>query len=144
MKRKKSPIIKPPKISNLALMQEAINKLQEETGFHFTDIEYGNWYFIKKKKKNSVCHFHIKEIPGFKFALWNSKNVDLNYYGSNYKGAELILFSQAELTLDKFKPSNSCLRAPLGRYTYLIKNEDEDFDWNLYEADAILKGPLAM
>lgn len=138
-KKKKSPIIKPPRISNLALMQEAINKLQEETGFHFKNIKFGNGYFIFSYEKNTVCHFEIQEIPGFLFGLWNTKNVDLNYYEPNYKGAELILFSQAKITLDKFKPSNSCLRAPLSRYTYLIKNENEDFDWSLYEAVNLLK-----
>ena len=128
-----------PIISNLELMNQALKTLQEDTGFHFKNIKFGDGYFIFSYEKNTVCHFEIQEIPGFLFGLWNTKNVDVNYYDSTYRDAELILFSQAKITLDKFKPSNCALRAPLGRYRYLVKPDNNNIEWSNYNAEALLK-----
>ena len=128
------------KLSNLALMKAAIEDLQKETNFTFTDITYGNGYFVFNFGANTVCHFHIKEIPGFRFALWNANNVNLEGFGAEYKNAELILFSQPELTIDKFKPSRSALKEPLSRY--MIKPNDSDSwveEWSDWGAVQLLQ-----
>lgn len=110
---------KPTKVSNKNLILDAIKALEEETGFHFIDVEFGDTYFIATGPKDSICHFHIKEIPKFKFALWNTCRFDSikyemendlqlwsDYYSVN-SNSELIFFSQYERDLDKFKPSYS-------------------------------------
>lgn len=129
---------KPKRLSNKGLIESALEDLQKETEFHFTDIKFGNGYFLFSFEKNSICHFHIKEIPGYLFAIWNAKNVNLDYYGHEAKGAELILFAQHELTLDKFKPSNSALRTFLHRSAYI---EDDEIieDWDNIPAYYLLK-----
>ena len=131
---------KPKRLSNKALIESALEDLQKETGFHFTDIKFGNGYFIFTFEKNTVCHFHVKELPGFLFAIWNTKNINLEYYDSDCRNAELVLFAQAELTLDKFKPSNSGLRVFMSRYV-CKPNDSEDYieEWDDLNAIRLLK-----
>lgn len=111
--------VKPTKISNKGLMESALKQIEEETGFHIIDIEFGNYYFLFGGPKNSICHFHIKEIPKFKFALWNTNRFDSieelmkdngDTWADRYKvhhKSELIFFTQFERDIDKFKPSHS-------------------------------------
>ena len=52
-----------PKLRNLTnrnLIKDFIKDLQEETGFHFYDIKFGNGYFVFEYDKDSICHFKIK------------------------------------------------------------------------------------
>jgi len=130
---------KPKKMSNKNLILDAIEDLKSETGFHFYDIKFGNGYFVFDYPKDSICWFKIKEIPGFRFAFWRGDNVNLEYFGPEYKDAELILFTQAELLLDKFKPSNSGLRVPMSRY--MMKPTDKDWEtiWSDWGAVQMLK-----
>lgn len=112
-------IAKPTKMSSKKLILDVINQLEEETGFHFIDITFGDTYFIASGPKDSICHFHIKEIPGFLFAFWNTNRFDdlkeafennntlwSDYYGICSK-SELVFFTQYERDIDKFKPSYS-------------------------------------
>lgn len=34
-----------------------------ELGYTITDRVFGSCYFVFEGNKNSICHFHIKEIP---------------------------------------------------------------------------------
>lgn len=81
-------------------------------------------------EKFSICTFDIEEIPEFKFGLWKLSNIQNpeSSYGPKYKDMEYILFSQAKLTLDKFKPSRSSLRVPVGR---IIQTEVIDSEQGL-------------
>ena len=107
------------KLSNKKLMESAISKIEQETGFHIIDKHFGDSYFVFKGDKNSICEFHIKEIPGFRFALWNVNRFDSIQYllkenkplwSDNYhisSKSELVFFTQYEKYIDKFKPSHS-------------------------------------
>ena len=124
-----------PKLRNLTnrnLIKDFIKDLQEETGFHFYDIKFGNGYFVFEYDKDSICHFKIKEIPGFLFAIWLSKNCNLKEYGHGFIDAELYLFSQPILTLDKFKPTRCALIEPASRN--LCKPNDSKV-WEEYWMD---------
>lgn len=74
----------------------------EDSPVHFEDIEYLDGYFIFGMGTNSVVHFHIKECPGWKFAIWWSPPEGEKITGE--------FFTQYEETLDKFKPSRSICR----------------------------------
>lgn len=54
-----------PKLSektNKELMQSALGSIKE-LGFHPIDVVMGNTYFLFEDEDDSICHFHIKEIP---------------------------------------------------------------------------------
>lgn len=71
----------------------------ETNGFHPTDVDYGNSYFIFKYCKDMEVHFHIKELKGWRFGIW-----------WNLDGEKTFdFFTQYERDIDKFKPSASTL-----------------------------------
>ena len=78
----------------------------KESPVHFEDIQFLDGYFIFGYGTNSVVHFHIKECPGWLFGIWwtipDGSNPEQRYISGE-------LFTQYEETLDKFKPSRSCL-----------------------------------
>jgi hypothetical protein len=74
----------------------------QKTQVHFEDIEYLDGYFIFASGTNSVVQFHIKECPGWKFAIWWHKPDEET--GKFIRGE---FFTQYEETIDKFKPSRS-------------------------------------
>lgn len=70
---------------------------------HFTpiNINYGNGYFIFDMGEDSVVHFEIKGLHGWKFAIWiDRKDGELKYPSVQF-------FCQHTLNIDKFKPSRS-------------------------------------
>lgn len=83
----------------------------DENGFHPTDIEYGNGYFIIERGEDMVVHFHIKELKGWKFGIWWDLDGD----------QEFDFFTQYERDIDKFKPAAS---------TFVKENVVLE-DWNL-------------
>lgn len=147
--------IKPTRLSGKNLILSAIKSLEEETGFHFIDIEFGDTYFLFGGKKDSICHFHIKEIPKFKFAFWNTNRFDtiqyelendLQLWSDYYKissKSELVFFTQFERDIDKFKPSYSGFVQ--GIYRNAWKETDDNGksikqeEWNLSNIPDILK-----
>lgn len=74
-------------------------------GYTPTDISIGDYYFISDMGDCGNVHFHIKELPGWKFAMW------IGWYEKEQKGDRnrlvLQLFTQHEDYIDKFKPSRS-------------------------------------
>lgn len=50
--------------------------------------------------EDAVCHFKIKGIPGWKFAIWVNTNEEK-------KNIFATVFTQYEKEIDKFKPSRS-------------------------------------
>lgn len=131
--------MEPKKLSDKKLILSAIENIEKDTGFHIIDLEFGTYYY---ESRNKTCSFHIKEIPNFLFALWNTKlfgeNTKNYNWGEDYhisSNSELCLFFQYEPTLDKFKPSRSTCFG-LYRDKYETENEDgEDIwveEWNTY------------
>lgn len=147
--------VKPAKLSGKNLILSAIKSIEEETGFHFIDIEFGDTYFLFSGKKDSICHFHIKEIPKFKFAFWNTNRFDtiqyeldndLQLWSDYYKissKSELVFFTQFERDIDKFKPSYSGFVQGIYRNAWREKSEETNKDvkkeeWYLSDIPDIL------
>ena len=64
------------------------------------DVEFGNGYFVFYYGDNSVVHFGIDKLPGWKFGLW--------LFECDKPGEiSCELFAQREEWIDKFKPSAS-------------------------------------
>lgn len=67
------------------------------------NIDFGDGYFIFDMGQNSVVHFNVKELPGWKFAFWfavdTKQPTNIHYHW----------FCQQELFCDKFKPSRSAI-----------------------------------
>lgn len=57
------------KLSNRELMESAFAQIENDLGFHIKDKNYGDTYFVFKGNEDSICHFHIKEIPRFSFCF---------------------------------------------------------------------------
>ena len=78
---------------------EAFFEELSKDNFTATDIEYLDGYYIFAYGTNSVVHFHIKECPGWKFAIWWNEPDENKITGE--------FFTQYEKDIDKFKPSRS-------------------------------------
>ena len=128
------------KLTNKHLIEDFMKDLKKNTGFNFYDIHFKDGYFVMEYGKDSICHFKIKEIPGFLFAIWLSCNCKLKEYGHGFIDAELYLFSQPILTLDKFKPTRCALLEPACRN--LVKPNGAkrwEEEWMDYGAIQMLK-----
>lgn len=76
-------------------------------GFQPENIQYGDGYFIIDMGKDSVVHFDIKGIRGWRFAMWLETDSE-KLTDANGKSLPVIrFFCQHELNIDKFKPSCS-------------------------------------
>lgn len=60
------------KLSNKELIESVFIQI-EELGFHVKDKEYGDTYFLFKGNEDSICQFHIKEIPRISICLLVSR-----------------------------------------------------------------------
>lgn len=112
--------IKKMPMTNKEIMDSVLKEINA-MGFHTKDVQYGNGYFLFEGDDNSVCHFHIKELKGFKFALWTTngfddieKQIKENGVGWTWANSleidprsDVVFFTQYERDLDKFKPSRS-------------------------------------
>jgi len=96
---------------------DTIVQKMAESGFHATDIEYLDGYYIFGSGSNSVLHFHVQECPGWKFGIWwnEPKETEQNYVTGDF-------FAQYEETIDKFKPSASVI----GQTCYVHEESDLD------------------
>ena len=131
--------LKPKRMSRKNLILDAIKYLERETGLHSTNIRFGDGYLIDDCK-NGICWFCFKEIKGYTFAMWSKDEINVKAYGPEYENAELIFFTQADLTRDKFKPSRSAFKTPMFRWSW--KDNDKDYwevDWNDCGAVDIIK-----
>lgn len=142
-----------PVKDNRELIELALNQIEKETSFHIIGIEYNDDKYTEEDDKYTICEFHIKEIPGFRFALWNtriwndsSKLLDENHIKwmdsleISYL-SELIFFTQYERDLDKFKPSRSGFVIGLYRNEYIKEPEpDEEIEpFNMFDLIKALK-----
>lgn len=83
-------------------IKELCLKCLEDNGFHPTDINVGNGYFLFDFGKNSVVHFKIKEIPYWLFGLWILDDKEKKEYTIQF-------FGEKEDWIDKFKPSRTSI-----------------------------------
>ena len=139
------------KSRNRKLIENLFKQIEEELGYHIIDEQYGNCYFIiESKEPDTICHFHIKELPGYLFGIWNICRYDtiqyeiennLSLWSDNLhisSKSELIFFTQYEKEIDKFKPSRSGMVTGLRRITY---KEDNKLitEWDIDELEVVLK-----
>lgn len=139
------------KSRNRKLIESLFKQIEKELGYHIVDKQFGNCYFIvESKEPDTICHFHIKELPGYLFGIWNICRYDtiqyevennLSLWSDNLhisSKSELIFFTQYEKEVDKFKPSRSGMVTGLRRITY---EEDDKLitEWDIDELEAVLK-----
>ena len=55
--------------SNKDLIEIAFKQIEKETRFHIINKEYNDDEYTEKADQNTICEFHIKEIPGIRFAF---------------------------------------------------------------------------
>lgn len=126
-----------------------LNQLQENTNLTIKDVEFGNTYFVfESKEQDTICHFHIKEIPGFKFAIWNINRFDTLEYQKKHNitlwsdfyridsTSKFIFFTQYKKYIDKFKPSQSSFVTGITGFDY--RRSKNTFKWNLDDIEDIL------
>lgn len=107
-------------ITNRNMIEEVFTEI-ENMGFTVVDKIYADGY-MADTEKDIICNFHILEIPGFAFALWNTqfnqgdilKQIQENGIGWTWANSleidprsDLVFFTQYERDIDKFKPSRS-------------------------------------
>ena len=137
--------------TNRKLIEELFNQIETELGYHIIDKQFGNCYFIvESKEPDTICHFHIKELPGYLFGIWNICRYDtiqyevennLSLWSDNLhisSKSELIFFTQYEKEMDKFKPSRSGMVTGLRRITYTEDNKSVT-EWDIDELEVVLK-----
>lgn len=139
------------KSRNRKLIESLFKQIEKELGYHIVDKQFGNCYFIvESKEPDTICHFHIKELPGYLFGIWNICRYDtiqyeiennLSLWSDNLhisSKSELIFFTQYEKEIDKFKPSCSGMVTGLRRITY---KEDNKLitEWDIDELEVVLK-----
>lgn len=139
------------KSRNRKLIESLFKQIEKELGYHIVDKQFGNCYFIvESKEPDTICHFHIKELPGYLFGIWNICRYDtiqyeiennLSLWSDNLhisSKSELIFFTQYEKEIDKFKPSRSGMVTGLRRITY---EEDNKLvtEWDIDELEVVLK-----
>lgn len=138
------------KSRNRKLIESLFKQIEKELGYHIVDKQFGNCYFIiESKEPDTICHFHIKELPGYLFGIWNICRYDtiqyevennLSLWSDNLhisSKSELIFFTQYEKEVDKFKPSRSGMVTGLRRITY---EEDDKLitEWDIDELEVVL------
>ena len=138
------------KSRNRKLIESLFKQIEKELGYHIVDKQFGNCYFIvESKEPDTICHFHIKELPGYLFGIWNICRYDtiqyeiennLSLWSDNLhisSKSELIFFTQYEKEIDKFKPSRSGMVTGLRRITY---KEDNKLitEWDIDELEVVL------
>lgn len=100
--------------------------IEKELDFKVLKPVFLDGYFIFGTGTNSVVHFYIDKIPGWKFGIWwKEPNAEENPNDSII-GVQGEFFCQFEETIDKFKPSASSITSTI--YVYL---KDNSLDWEL-------------
>lgn len=125
-------------------------------GYTVKNDVYGNSYFFFEDEEDSVCHFEIKEIPGFLFGIWSTcrfdpiekqiKESETGTWADSleiHSKSELVFFTQYKRDMDKFKPSRSGFVTGLYRQAWVESNNDDNDvkvkeEWNTFELEQIL------
>lgn len=128
-------------LNNKQLIESFLQSLQQESNINVIDKKFGNCYFLFEGEENSICHFKIKEIPGFIFGIWTKDRFDQDkpwYDGFGVpSNTELVIFTQYEREMDKFKPSRSgfCI----GTYRMEDSCTEQGYSWHLFDMINIIQ-----
>lgn len=120
--------------------KEYFKVLEEELAenkFHTKDISFGDTYFLGYHGDNSICHFRIKELPGWNFGIWFTYP-DIDVKDSSITG--LQFFARHKDDMDKFKPSNSHFLVEDNS----IKAEDDASEVHYYYSTLQIKAICAL
>ena len=85
------------KLSKKKIKEQIFAEL-EDLGFHVTNVNVGDGYYLFDMGKNSVVHFSIKEIRKWRFGIWITDDKEKKEYN-------VSLFGDKIRWIDKFKPS---------------------------------------
>lgn len=142
-------------MTNREKMESLLDTIRD-LGYTTKNVVFGNCYFIFEDEEDSVCHFEIKEIPGFKFGIWNTcrfdpiekqlKNNKIGTWADNlgiHTKSELVVFTQYKRDEDKFKPSASGFVTGVFRQAWVeAETDDNDVtikeEWYVYDLENIL------
>jgi len=89
---------------------------------------FGNGYFIFTFGQNTVCHFHLKETPLWKYGIW----LDGKY--------SFQIFGEHEWLIDKFKPSRTYLSYKNSINEFLQNVKSINKNPKLYFVDSLTSG----
>lgn len=144
-------------ITNRNMMEEVFTEI-EKMGFTVVDKDYADGY-MADTERDIICDFHILEIPGFAFSLWNTqfnqgdilKQIQESGIGWTWANSleidprsDLVFFTQYERDIDKFKPSRSGFVWGIYRDAWEEENDKGEMvlveKWRLLDGiEAILK-----
>lgn len=105
-------------MTNNRKIANSIFKELKNNGLVPIDIDFGNGYFVFSMGDDSVVHFHIKGIKGWKFAMWINCSDSDDYY--------VQFFAQYEEFISKFKPSASTFVVNISKQELKYVVEDRD------------------
>jgi len=95
--------------------------------FSINGLIFLNHYFIFEMEKNAICHFRVKQIPGWEFGIWI------------YKDGETKLIGEHIEFVDKFKPSRTYISTKdVDEFIQTLLNIQEDPI--LYFVDSLTSG----
>ena len=80
----------------------------KERGFTIVNPTWSTGYFLYEMGEDSVAHFRVKELRGWRFGMWF--------------GEDVTLFAQHENNIDKFKPSYSAWCAETPREKFYLED----------------------
>lgn len=120
--------------------RDAANKIFEyikKCNMNPINIKYGDGYFIFVMGDDSIVHFNIKGLCGWKFAMWieTDKETLKNNGESNNEYPSIRFFCQHRLNIDRFKPTRSFFLAE-----YALKDIAENNFYEIEDMIMMIKG----
>lgn len=86
---------------------ESVFQYIRNNNFIPTNIQYLDGYFVFNMGEDSVVHFDIKGLYGWKFSMWIETNPEKLKDDDGKEYPAIQFFCQHHLNIDKFKPSTS-------------------------------------
>lgn len=113
-------------MTNNRKIANSIFKELKDNGLVPIDIDFGNGYFVFSMGDDSVVHFHIKGVKGWKFGMW----IDCSDSDEHY----VQFFAQYEEFIDKFKPTASTFVVNISKQDlkYIVEDRDQA-KWTYWE-----------
>lgn len=98
------------------------NFIKKDSGIKIKNLKSGTGYFVFDFGKNTVHHFRVKGLRGWKFGLWIRRVEDNKFYAVSF-------FGEHKWFMDKFKPTATTIHIEkdIERKTL---DRDDLYDWN--------------